>query len=121
MNAYETASILTISKNKVKEKVHDLCKPGREAMQAMSKGQTGNSRRKFNNRKVNKRYKDITHSLFDVADDKNVPEIDNSFLEAQRKPGRVGSIAGVDLIEQRRVIKMEEKEAKKALKEEKGQ
>ena len=45
-------------------------------MQAMSKGQKGNRRRKFNNRKVNKRYKDITHSLFDVADDKNVPEID---------------------------------------------
>ena len=87
----------------------------------MSKGQTGNRRRKFKNGKVKKRYKDIAHNLFDVADDKNVLEISKSFLEAQRKPGRIGSIAGVDLKKQRRVIKMEEKEKKKAQKQEKDQ
>ena len=54
----------------------------RTALKAWSNGVKGKFKRKKKNGKVKKSFSEVSESLFDVADDKNVPENARAFLEA---------------------------------------
>ena len=112
LELYRVASIPTIRKDKVKEKVGDLWRMRKEALEDIVRGQNGEDRRmrKKKNGKVNRKYNDIADELFEIADDKNVPYIEKEFLEAQRKPIREGCIGGRDLVESARWKEIEEME-----------
>ena len=91
LDVYSKESIPTITYYKVREKVDKLWVMRREALVGLAKGQAEDCReRKKKNGKVKRKFCDVTHELFDIADDKNVPDIEKEFLEAQRQPGRKG-------------------------------
>jgi hypothetical protein len=52
--------------------------------------------------------------FFDVADIEKGPEIEKEFLEAQRKPAREGTIAGIDMKETEKISENLQKREKKA-------
>ena len=127
LEIYRVSSIPTIRKDKVKEKVSDLWRMRKEALEDIARGQTaeGRGRRKKKNGKVKRKYNDIADKLFEIADNKNVPDSEVEFLEAQRKSGREGFIGGIDLVQSAKdnklkkmeLIKKKNKTEKKELEE----
>ena len=59
----------------------------KEALEDIARGQTaeGRGRRKKKNGKVKRKYNDIANKLFEIADNKNVPDSKVKCLEAQIK------------------------------------
>ena len=95
MEVYSRLNIPTIQRHKVKEKVHDFWRLRRETI--MNRGAGGKGRKKKNG-KVKKKFCGIAENMFNVVDEKNVPDEEKEFLAAQRKPGREGCIGGIDKI-----------------------
>ena len=74
LDVYADAVVPTIQEHKVKEKVHDLWRMRREALQALAKGNVGKFRKKKKNGRTKRLFSDVQDSLFDVADDnKDLP------------------------------------------------
>lgn len=121
LDIYKSASVPTISELKVRQKVHDLWRLRKESMKSLGKGKAVTCRRRKKNWKTKKKFHEVAGELFDVADDQKVPDIEKSFLEAQRKPGRIGCIAGVDLVETENIEKSKRKEEEKAAKKRKDE
>ena len=111
MEVYRRMNIPTIQRNKVKEKVHDFWRLGRETI--MNRGAGGKGRKKKNG-KMKKKFCDIAENMFDVVDEKNVPDEEKEFLAAQRKPGRQGCISGIDKIVTAAWTEVKKKEDMKA-------
>ena len=119
LDVYADAVVPTIQEHKVKEKVHDLWRMRREALQALAKGNVGKFRKKKKNGRTKRLFSDVQDSLFDVADDNKVPLSSKAFLQAQREPGRRGFIGGVNKEETMNVkAQLKRKELKAKQKEE---
>jgi len=120
LEVYRNANIPTLSKAMVRKRVMKLLQMRNKSLNEKAKGQTGEDRkrRKKKNGKVKQKFEDVKEKLFDVADDKKVPELEKEFLAAQRKPGREGCVGGVDAIESTRQQKTKEKKEKAAKKKE---
>ena len=110
LEIYRVSSIPTIRKDKVKEKVSDLWRMRKEALEDIARGQTaeGRGRRKKKNGKVKRKFDKIADKLFEIVDNKNVPDSEVEFLEAQRKSGRKSFIDGIDLVQSAKENKFEE-------------
>ena len=70
----------------------------REGLIEIAKGQAikNRKRRKRKNEKVKTKFEDVKEELFDESGDEKVLELEKEFLTAQRKPGRVRCVGGVD-------------------------
>jgi len=82
LEVYADAVVPTIQEHKVREKVHDLWRMRREALRAISDGTVGKFKKKKKNGRTKRVFSDVQETLFDVADDKKVPESSRDFLQA---------------------------------------